>query len=664
MENENLKPVQTIPPFTKMIMTIGALPTSFYSSMSYYEAMVWLYEYLKNTIIPTVNNNGEAVEELQTAFIELKEWTETYTEETIPEEVNRKLDEMAEDGTLEALLDEIMKYKGLQSYNTVNEMKTSTNLVNGTTVRTLGYHLINDMGGAYYKIRELEESDTIDEILLISLIEENLVAELIIKNAMNVECFGTYGDNNHDDSNAIKKALENCKSVEFNNKTYMCNISINASGLEIIGNNATLKANNESSSPILQFLGTEENQINNLKITNINLDGNKNNITPNNVCQGISLIYVNNSIINNINIHDVYRSFIALDRSNNISIINYKGFNGGISTEESGCVMLESYNSKYINCDNIEFNNFFGEGFLLINSKNINVNNFISKTATRSGNNAFTTEDCENINLNNFEIDTTNHQGIEINSTNNFFITNGNVKNCYRNGIMLSTYSRNSYKPSSNGVLRNIILSDNMSGSITDTFDIYIIGNKNIDLQNINALKIKLSKDSGNNFPINQIKIEQSIINFLSLAGIGDKGLINVNLINNSITTISKDAFAMYNLIDNKIVIYHEDFKIANNETKNITIPVPQNMMITGLIKYISGFAPAFNQQYSNRIIAFSNMGATDTLEQSVLFQKDGSVAARNITIAHSSNNVITLSNATGVELTVSFTIEATVFYS
>ena len=78
MENENLKPVQTIPPFTKMIMTIGALPTSFYSSMSYYEAMVWLYEYLKNTIIPAVNNNGEAVEELQAKYIELKNYIDTY----------------------------------------------------------------------------------------------------------------------------------------------------------------------------------------------------------------------------------------------------------------------------------------------------------------------------------------------------------------------------------------------------------------------------------------------------------------------------------------------------------------------------------------------------------------------------------------------------------
>ena len=103
--NENLKPVEKLTPFTKMIMTIGTLPSSFYASMSYYESMVWLYEYLKNEVIPAVNNNGEAVEELQTAFITLKTWIENYFENLdVQEEINHKLDEMALDGTLTNLI--------------------------------------------------------------------------------------------------------------------------------------------------------------------------------------------------------------------------------------------------------------------------------------------------------------------------------------------------------------------------------------------------------------------------------------------------------------------------------------------------------------------------------------------------------------------------------
>lgn len=105
MENENLKPVKELTPFTKMIMTIGTLPSSFYSSMSYYESMVWLYEYLKNQVIPAVNNNAESLDELQTAFITLKDYIDNYFENLdVQEEINKKLDEMAEDGTLSNLI--------------------------------------------------------------------------------------------------------------------------------------------------------------------------------------------------------------------------------------------------------------------------------------------------------------------------------------------------------------------------------------------------------------------------------------------------------------------------------------------------------------------------------------------------------------------------------
>lgn len=105
MNNENLKPVEKLTPFTKVVMSIGTLPSSFYSSMTYYESMVWLYEYIKNTVIPAINNNADAVEELQDAFITLKNYVEHYFDSlNVQEEINRKLDEMATDGTLTNLI--------------------------------------------------------------------------------------------------------------------------------------------------------------------------------------------------------------------------------------------------------------------------------------------------------------------------------------------------------------------------------------------------------------------------------------------------------------------------------------------------------------------------------------------------------------------------------
>lgn len=115
-ENENLQPVEKLTPFTKMVMSIGTLPSSFYASMSYYESMVWLYEYLKNQVIPTVNGNAEAVEELQEKYLEFTstinetvETLETYmndyfTNLDVQQEINNKLDAMAEDGSLTALI--------------------------------------------------------------------------------------------------------------------------------------------------------------------------------------------------------------------------------------------------------------------------------------------------------------------------------------------------------------------------------------------------------------------------------------------------------------------------------------------------------------------------------------------------------------------------------
>lgn len=64
---EGLKTIETVDtsPFRKLIMTLGELPTSFVESMTFYECIAWLVNYIQNTVIPTVNNNAEALQELQ-----------------------------------------------------------------------------------------------------------------------------------------------------------------------------------------------------------------------------------------------------------------------------------------------------------------------------------------------------------------------------------------------------------------------------------------------------------------------------------------------------------------------------------------------------------------------------------------------------------------------
>lgn len=123
--------------FKKLIMTIGNLPSSYVESLSYYECMLWLCNYLETTVIPTVNNNGEAVEELQSLFIELKTYVDSYFENLdVQEEINEKLDEMAEDGSLTNLIKDYVDpiYEEFEESinNTVGDLTTQITALQNT----------------------------------------------------------------------------------------------------------------------------------------------------------------------------------------------------------------------------------------------------------------------------------------------------------------------------------------------------------------------------------------------------------------------------------------------------------------------------------------------------------------------------------------------------
>ena len=92
-------------PFKHFCMSIGAIPTSYKDSLDYYETLLYLIKYLEETVIPVVNNNGEAVSELQRLYIELKNFVDNYFANLdVQEEINNKLDDMAENGELDSLL--------------------------------------------------------------------------------------------------------------------------------------------------------------------------------------------------------------------------------------------------------------------------------------------------------------------------------------------------------------------------------------------------------------------------------------------------------------------------------------------------------------------------------------------------------------------------------
>ena len=101
-----LKPVNTVQNIiNKFCYTIGMLPTTYKLAMTYEEQLIVIGNYLEQTVIPALNNNAEVVLELQNLYIEIKNYVDNYFNDlNVQEEINNKLDKMAEDGTMSALL--------------------------------------------------------------------------------------------------------------------------------------------------------------------------------------------------------------------------------------------------------------------------------------------------------------------------------------------------------------------------------------------------------------------------------------------------------------------------------------------------------------------------------------------------------------------------------
>ena len=132
------------------------------------------------------------------------------------------LDSMIESGEVDSIIKDMLSIAKISTCNNVGEMRLMHN-GDGTIVRTLGYHEVNDGGDNLYYIRDMKADDEFDDGSVIML-SNSLVAELIItRGIVNVKQFGAYGDGVHDDTDAFKNAnkyvLEKAQRIDMGNQS-------------------------------------------------------------------------------------------------------------------------------------------------------------------------------------------------------------------------------------------------------------------------------------------------------------------------------------------------------------------------------------------------------------------------------------------------------------
>ena len=151
---------------------------------------------------------NETVNDYIEKFNQLHDYVYDYFDNLdVQEEINNKLDDMVEQGTLQEIIADYLNSKAVFGYDTVSDMKSSTNLINGSYAETLGYHQKGDRGGALYKIRTITDQDVVDEGFIVAMNDASLVAELIIGENLAPEMLGAYGDGVNDDTDIIEKII-------------------------------------------------------------------------------------------------------------------------------------------------------------------------------------------------------------------------------------------------------------------------------------------------------------------------------------------------------------------------------------------------------------------------------------------------------------------------
>lgn len=253
---EKIIPAPNVPPFVTFVTS--AVPMVFDNSMSYYEALCALWKWLQDDVIDVINNNAEVTEEYIQMTKDMKDYMDNYFDNLdVQEEINNKLDAMAEDGSLEEIIREALNPEVLWTFENVAAMKASEDLQAGAFAETLGYYAKGDGGGSKYYI---STSGTANEMDIIA-VSSTLKAHIILEDTIDPMQFGAVGDGTTDDTTILQYILdEYTKPIKFTHYHLVDGLSTSVPrNMFSEGSNSSvgLKANNDSY--VLRLIRDENN---------------------------------------------------------------------------------------------------------------------------------------------------------------------------------------------------------------------------------------------------------------------------------------------------------------------------------------------------------------------------------------------------------------------
>lgn len=300
-----------------------------FDALTNYQLLCKIVEFLNKTI-DSQNEVITEVGQLHNAFFELKNYVEDYLKNHLKEDVDAKLDEMAEDGTLENLISKYISEDLKHIYNSLELLKIA-DLTENQKVQTLGYHTLNDGGGANYIIRNTTPSGYYETL------NNGKFAELIIDDTINVKQLGAYGDNINDDYNAFNTALNISKKIYIPIGNYKISQQL------ILPENTHIFGENTEKSKLYINYGIVINK-NNCTIENISVIGSKIN--------GYDGIDIQKSYTKILNCHIAnFRNGIGITANNYVGISTIE--NCRLNTNYNAGIYISSYSASARTCINL-----------------------------------------------------------------------------------------------------------------------------------------------------------------------------------------------------------------------------------------------------------------------------------------------------------------------